>query len=191
MSENIYFDRKDLKYCGKNIIIGKMVRIRKPELVSIDDGSIIDDFTYISGEVEIGKYVHIASSCSLQASKSKITINDFAGIASGSRIFATSADFINCSFDSATVPQDMGYGGISEDVLIDEFVWIGANSVVLPGCRLPRGFAAGALSKLTKKIPYKEWHMLVNDETGESVRRISVKKMLSAARKLTGIEYEL
>ncbi|MBI5739130.1 MAG: hypothetical protein HZA16_00280 [Nitrospirae bacterium] len=191
MSENIFFDKKDLKYCGKDAIIGKTVRIRRPELVSVGDGSIIDDFTYISGEVEIGKYVHIAASCSLQASKSKITINDFAGIASGSRIFATSADFLNCSFDSATVPGDMAYGGISEDILIDEFVWIGANSVVLPGCRLPRGFAAGALSKLKRKLPYKKWHMLINDETGECVRRIGVNKMLSAARKLTGIEYEL
>ncbi len=66
MNSNIFFNIEDLKYCGDNVIIGKTVRIRKPELVSIDDNSIIDDFTYISGEIEIGKYVHISSSCSLQ-----------------------------------------------------------------------------------------------------------------------------
>ena len=44
--ENIFFDKSKLKYCGENVIIGKTVRIRKPEEVSIGDGTIIDDFTY-------------------------------------------------------------------------------------------------------------------------------------------------
>ena len=189
IKENIFFNINELKYLGKNVIIGKTVRIRRPDLVSIGDNSIIDDFTYISGEVEIGKYVHIASSCSLQASTSKIIIGDFAGLASGCRVFAASADYINCSFDTATVPKEMMYGGHSEAVLIDNFVWIGANSVVLPGCQLPVGFAAGALCKLTKKLPYKSWNILVNDKTGESVRRIGVKKMLSKASELTGKIY--
>ena len=63
MSENIFFDRTDLKRCGDNVIIGKTVRIRYPELVSIGDNVIIDDFTYISTELEIGNYVHIAAGC--------------------------------------------------------------------------------------------------------------------------------
>ena len=48
MSDNIFFNINDLKYCGKNVIIGKTVRIRYPHLVSIGDNCIIDDFTYIS-----------------------------------------------------------------------------------------------------------------------------------------------
>ena len=67
--DNMFFKIKDLKYCGENVIIGKTVRIRNPELVSIGNNVIIDDYTYISGKVEIGQYVHIAASCSLQASK--------------------------------------------------------------------------------------------------------------------------
>ncbi len=191
MKANIFFNLDDLKYCGKNVIIGKTVRIRRPELVSIDDGSIIDDFAYISGEVEIGKYVHIAASCSLQASKSKIIIKDFAGLSSGVRVFAASADYIKCSFDTAPVPQEMMYGGIFEEVVINEFVWIGANSVILPGCHLPKGFTAGALCKLTKKLPYKPWHVLVDDRSGESVRRIGIEKVLTEASKLTGTKYGL
>ena len=54
--ENIFFDKKDLLNCGENVIIGKTVRIRSPEKVSIGDNSIIDDFTYISGSIEIGQY---------------------------------------------------------------------------------------------------------------------------------------
>ncbi len=112
MTKNIFFDKKELKYCGKNVIIGKTTRIRQPELVSIGDGSIIDDFCYISGELEIGSYVHIGASCTLQASKGRIMIADFSGISSGTRIFAASSDYINLSFDMPTVPQEMMYGGI-------------------------------------------------------------------------------
>ena len=45
---NIFFDLKKLKHIGKNVIIGKTVRIRRPELVEIGDNTIIDDFCYIS-----------------------------------------------------------------------------------------------------------------------------------------------
>ena len=193
MVDNIFFDKKDLKYCGENVIIGKTVRIRHPEKVSIGDNVIIDDFTYISGNLVIGNYVHVAASCSIQASESKVIIGDFAGLASGVRVFAASADYINCSLDSASIPQEMMYGGIFEEVTINDFVYIGANSVILPGCKLPKGFAIGALCKLTKSLSLhlKPWHILVNDITGESVRRMRVKEMLVKAEKLTGINYEL
>ena len=48
MSDNLFFDRKQLKYCGERVIIGKTVRIRFPELVELHDDTIIDDFTFIS-----------------------------------------------------------------------------------------------------------------------------------------------
>ena len=73
MKDNIFFKKSDLKHCGKNVIIGKTVRIRHPELVEIGDNCIIDDFTIISGKVELGNYVHIGSSCSLQAGNAGIS----------------------------------------------------------------------------------------------------------------------
>ena len=106
--DNLFFKKENLKYCGSNVLLGKTVRIRKPELVSIDDNSIIDDFTYISGEVEIGKYVHIAANCTLQASQSKIVMKNFSAIATGVRVFASTADYINCSFDIATLKKEPG-----------------------------------------------------------------------------------
>ena len=69
MNNNIFFSIADLKKCGKNVIIGKTVRIRNPEKVTIGDNVIIDDFTYISGEVNIGNFVHIAASCTISARK--------------------------------------------------------------------------------------------------------------------------
>ena len=59
--ENIFFDINRLKKCGKNVIIGKTVRIRYPELVEIGDNVIIDDFTYISTALKLHSNVHISS----------------------------------------------------------------------------------------------------------------------------------
>ena len=60
-NENLFFDPKNLKRLGKNVIIGKTVRIRYPELVEIGDNVIIDDFSYISTGLRIESYVHISS----------------------------------------------------------------------------------------------------------------------------------
>jgi len=43
MSENIFFDIKKLKYRGSNVIIGKTVRIRYPELVELHVYKILSD----------------------------------------------------------------------------------------------------------------------------------------------------
>ena len=59
--ENIFFDKSKLKSFGTNVIIGKTVRIRYPELVEIGDNVIIDDFTYISTSLKLHSNTHISS----------------------------------------------------------------------------------------------------------------------------------
>ena len=63
--DNIFFGINCLKSRGKNVIIGKTVRIRYPELVEIGDNVIIDDFTYISTSLKIENFVHISSGCKI------------------------------------------------------------------------------------------------------------------------------
>jgi acetyltransferase-like isoleucine patch superfamily enzyme len=188
--DNLFFNKDNLKYCGSNVIIGKTVRIRKPELVSIDDNTIIDDFTYISGEVILGKYVHIGPSCSLQASGSKITLKDFAGISAGSRIYASSSDYLSCSLDFPTIPDNIKFGGFSEEVILDFFSLIGANSVILPGCIVPTGFAAGTHTRLTKFIEMKEWSYY-DSSSKRLFTRTGKEDVLKIAKSLTGVDYLL
>lgn len=59
--ENLFFDPKRLEYLGVGAIVGRTVRIRRPEQVYAGDGIIIDDFTYISCSAGIGSYVHICA----------------------------------------------------------------------------------------------------------------------------------
>jgi hypothetical protein len=56
-------DKKKLKYCGENVIIGNSVRIRYPELVELHDNSIIDDFVYISTGLILGPHCGIEPGC--------------------------------------------------------------------------------------------------------------------------------
>ena len=57
--DNLFFDIDKLKKKGKNVIIGKTVRIRYPELVEIGDNVIIDDFTYISTQLVLHSYFQL------------------------------------------------------------------------------------------------------------------------------------
>ena len=90
MSDNIFFDISKLKHLGKDVIIGKTVRIRKPEEVSIGDNTIIDDFTYISCALEVGKNCHIASNVSISGGDGKLVMGDYSTISNGSSIHCAS-----------------------------------------------------------------------------------------------------
>lgn len=151
MSDNIFFDRKKLKYCGENVIIGKTVRIRKPEECIIHDGTIIDDFAYISCTIEIGRNCHIASHVSISGGAGKLTMGDYSTISNHSSVHCASSDYRAVSADLPSLPQDLQFGGEVEDVNIGAFVTVGAHSCILPGVNLPDGFACGAFTLLDKK----------------------------------------
>ena len=186
---HIFFDINKLRYIGKNVIIGKTVRIINPELVSIDDNTIIDDYTYISGEVSIDKYVHIGPSCSLHGIGSRIIIKDFVGISAGSRIYTSSSDYIICSLEFPTIPDAVRFGGFSEEVILNSFSLIGANSVILPGCIVPMGFAVATHTRLTPFQNMIEWSYYNSARNG-LIRRTGKEVVLKIAKSLTGVDYE-
>jgi acetyltransferase-like isoleucine patch superfamily enzyme len=160
--KNLFFDIAKLKQLGENVIIGKTVRIRNPELVEIGSNVIIDDFTYISGKITIGNYTHIASSCNLQASTGSIRLGAFIGVGSGTKIFAATSNYLIPSFDLPTIPAEFRSGAIIEDVRIGDYTLFGANSVVLNGCNIPEGVAFGANSVISNK-KYEKWTLYIGD----------------------------
>jgi len=151
MSENIFFDKSKLKYCGKNVIIGKTVRIRKPEECIIGDNTIIDDFAYISCVIEIGSNCHIASHVSISGGAGKFKMGNYSTISNHCSIHCASSDYSSVSLDLPSVPKELQFGGEVEDVEIGDFVTVGAHTCILPGVNLPEQFACGAYSLLTKQ----------------------------------------
>lgn len=158
--DNIFFDKKKLKYCGENVIIGKTVRIRKPEECIIGDGTIIDDFAYISCPIEIGKNCHIASHVSISGGLGKFKMGDYSTISNHCSIHCASSDYGIMSLDLPSVPKELQYGGEIGDVELADFVTVGAHSCILPNVFLPEGFACGAFS-LLKPENYNPYSLYV------------------------------
>jgi acetyltransferase-like isoleucine patch superfamily enzyme len=151
MTDNIFFDKSKLKYCGKNVIIGKTVRIRKPEECIIGDGTIIDDFTYISCSIETGKNCHIASHVSISGGSGKLKIGDYSTISNHCSIHCASSDYSSVSLDLPSVPKEQQFGGMVKNIIIGDFVTIGAHSCILPGVTIPDEFACGSFSLITEQ----------------------------------------
>ena len=149
--KNLFFDLSDLKYLGKNVIIGKTVRIRQPEKVIIGDNVIIDDFTYISSAMEIGRNCHISSHVSISGGLGKLTIGDYSTISSHCSVYCASSDYRKISLDLPSVPEEERYGGIVEDVIIGDYVTVGAHCCILPGSILPNRTAFGAYTLIDNK----------------------------------------
>ena len=90
---NIFFDLAELKSLGRDSIIGRTVRIRKPKLCSVGHHTILDDFTYVSCGITVGDYTHIGANGVLIGGDAHITIGHFVNIAPGCRLIAASNDF--------------------------------------------------------------------------------------------------
>lgn len=114
--------------CGKNINIERMARIGTGEKISIGDNSGIGINCIISGgPVIIGN-------CVLMGPDVKI-------IRTGHQ------------FDDTSIP--ILYQGFKSEVplLICDDVWIGANTIILPGCqRIGKGSVLGAGSIVTRNV---------------------------------------
>ena len=169
--ENIFFDISRLKHIGKNVIIGKTVRIRQPEKVSIGDNTIIDDFTYISAEMDIGKNCHIASNVSISGGKGKLTMGNYSTLSNGCSVHCASSDYRECSLDLPSVPKDQQFGGVVGTVVIGNFVTVGAHSCILPNSFIPDGTAFGAYTLIKQKNILKPFHLYV----GKSCKDIGVR----------------
>jgi acetyltransferase-like isoleucine patch superfamily enzyme len=166
MSENLFFDGKDLKHCGKNVIIGKTVRIRKPHLVSIGDNVIIDDFTYIPCELEIGNYTHIGANTTFIGGPGKVKIGSFVNIGPGCQIATGSNDYRGGGLVGPAIPEGFSGEAIIAPVIIGDHVLLGCQTVILPGVELPEGVAAGAMTLLKPKA-YKEWTLYAGNPVKE------------------------
>jgi galactoside O-acetyltransferase len=154
--ENLFFDLRRLKHLGRGAIIGKTVRIRRPEDVSIGDYTIIDDFTYISSSADIGSYCHIAPHVTVGGGSGYLKMGDFVGIGTGSAIYTASSDYFVVSLDLPSVPRKFQFGGTKGSVEIGDCVLLGAHSLVLPGVTLLEGVAGGAQSVFGKGV-YEPW----------------------------------
>lgn len=150
--DNIFFDLNKIKSIGKNVIIGKTVRIRYPELVEIGDNVIIDDFVYISTSLCIHNNVHISSGCKIIGGKSSyVEMKSFSTLSPNVVLSAGSDDYTS-GIATPMVPMKFKANAIIGKIIINKHCIIGSNSVVLPNVEIGEGTTVGALSLIKANL---------------------------------------
>ena len=134
--------------------------------LSIDFFSQIDDFVFINAgtKTEIGKFVHIASFCSIIGG-GEFYMEDFSGLSAGCRIVTGSDDFTGGGLTNPTVPLE--YTNVKKSfVRIKRHAIIGTNVTILPGVTIGEGAAVGAGCIVRKDL--EPWSIYA----GQDCRRI-------------------
>lgn len=139
---------------GRNVKISRLAALYEPKYISIGDFSVIDDFCVLSGNITLGRNVHVAHSCRVIAGREGIEMRDFSGLAFGVTIFAQSDDYSGNALTNPTVPMEFRRIKRAR-VLLERHVIVGTNSVVMPGVKLAEGSSIGACSMVTKST--EEW----------------------------------
>ena len=117
--------RASLGACGENLMVYHPVVLHTPEALTIGDNTSIAPFVHMW----CGAYIEIGSRCMI-----------------GSHVAITSLshDFRD---------PDMWKSMVKGKVVIEDDVWIGAHSVVLPGVTIGRGAVVGACSLVARDVP--------------------------------------
>ena len=129
-----------------------LAKIVNKDNFSIGDFSQIDDFVFLNaGEgTEIGRFVHIASFCSIIGG-GRFIMEDFSGLSSGCRIVTGSDDFSGGALTNPTVPSI--YTNVTKNTVhLKRHAILGTNVTVLPGVIIGEGAAVGAGAIVRKNL---------------------------------------
>lgn len=132
---------------GRNVRLSDKASFYNCPNISLGDNVRIDDFCVLSagvGGIAIGSFVHVAVYTSLIGA-GRITLSDFCNVSSRVAIYSSSDDYSGSAMTNPMIPAE--FTNVTHaDVWCGEHVIIGAGSIILPGARLERGVAIGALT---------------------------------------------
>lgn len=158
MRYNPYYSQRELKEIGfkslgEKVLVSRTCRIYTPEQITLGSHVIIDDFTILNGNVNVGDHVHISSFCECYTGlTSSVTLGDFTGISSHVSFYAKSDDYIGATLNNPTVAPK--YKGETEaDIVLGKYVLVGTHSVVLLGVNLGDGCAFGSACVINRDTP--------------------------------------
>ncbi len=158
-----YYDENDLvnlgiKKVGSNVRVSKNCTIVGLDNIEIGshvriDANCVLTATNFELPMVLGDYIHIGSNCTILGNAG-FTMKDFSGLSHGVRIFTSSDDFSGEYLFGPTVPKNLRHA-TSSPIVLEKYVLIGTNTVILPGAILNEGVAVGASSVVNKEL--KPW----------------------------------
>lgn len=133
---------------GTDVFIHETAIIKHPNETTIGSHVAIDNGVTVSTKLEIGDYVHIAPYvCMIGSKQSKIILEDFSGVAAGTKLVAGGEDYTGGGLVGPTIPskyRDIKYSTIK----FEKYSICGVNCSILPGVTLAEGSILGANSLL-------------------------------------------
>jgi acetyltransferase-like isoleucine patch superfamily enzyme len=85
-------------------------------------------------------------------------LGDYSGVASGTRVFCSSNDYVNDLVTIAPPGIDPSLlRAVNGDVIFERYTGIGANAIVMPNNRIPEGTVIGALSFVPANFQFEPW----------------------------------
>lgn len=174
---------KELRFkkIGRNVKISERASIYDAHRMEIGDNSRIDDFCVISGQVTMGRYVHIAPHCLVAGGEKGITLEDFSGLAYFVQVFSQSDDYSGRTLTNPTVPAEFK-NELKAAVRLGRHVIVGASSVIFPGVDLADGCSVGAMSLVKRST--QPWGIYA----GNPARRVRERSrdLLALEQRLLG-----
>jgi acetyltransferase-like isoleucine patch superfamily enzyme len=143
-------------------IVSENIRIRYS--FEMGDYCVIDDYSYFSTRIKLGNFFHIAPQCAIIGGKDVLfQAGNFGGLATGVKVICGTNDFVNdiC----CVLPECCSNvrASISGDVILGDYVTIGANSIVMPNVHIPEGVTIGAMSFVPSKYVFEPWMVYYGD----------------------------
>ena len=150
-----------IKYSKSNISWKVFFRLENIVNFKIGENSSIGDFTRVYVEdfkpnvkvksnLTIGKNTYIGEFNNIRAGGGSITIGDHCSISQFVSLIAS-----NHGTNKNDLIKNQNWVNTKNNIVIEDDVWIGANSVILPGVKISKGSIIGAGSVVTKSTqPY-------------------------------------
>jgi acetyltransferase-like isoleucine patch superfamily enzyme len=156
-----YANARFFQHLGDGAIISRSCVLVNPRYISIGEGSSIGPGCVITAwdryeavaflpEIVIGKFTSVGSECHISAIN-KVVIGD--GVLLGKKISIidnSHGALVAGELDTPPVKRPLNSKG---PVVIEDNVWIGDKTTVLPGVRIGRGSVIAANSVVSRDIP--------------------------------------
>lgn len=138
-----------LKSLGENVKIIEKASINNVDQIVIVYISSIDDFCVISGNIKIGRNVHIVPYFLVAGGEQGITFEYFSGLTHQVKVFTQSDDYSGLTMANPTIPAEYK-NEAKRTVLIRRHSVVGTGSIIIPGITSNDGTSVGAMSLVRK-----------------------------------------